>query len=148
MASTRRLVESTLGNNLLAGHGVSGVAVGGVLSTSGSESSSKTSGGLGGETVPTVADVLAVGFPCIVTKREQRARTSSPKLETSDFSEPMWRPTRSSTATATTVPISATAAAVVAWAAVVAESVDIVFATPASCLAVAASMVQTVRISH
>jgi hypothetical protein len=51
-----------LGNNLLAGHGVSGVAVGGVLSTSGSESSSKTSGGLGGETVPTVADVLAVGF--------------------------------------------------------------------------------------
>jgi hypothetical protein len=55
----------------------------------------------------------------------------------------MWNPTRSFTESATTVPISATAAAVVAWAAVVAARVFIVVATSASCLAVAASRVET-----
>ena len=50
---------------------------------------------------------------------------------------------RSSTASVTTVLISATAAAVVAWAAVVAARAFIVVATSASFLAVAASKFET-----
>ena len=109
-----------------------------------------TAGGLCGETVPSAASVVVGGgvgggFPCMVARRVRRARTSCPKLETSDFREPMWRPTRLSTASVTVVLISATAAAVVACGMGgrgCSEGIHIV-ATSALFLAVAASRVET-----
>jgi len=135
------------------GLGVPVAAGGGMSSTSGGWASckgraAKSAGGLRGVTVPPVAGVVVWGgvgggFPCIVAKRVRRARTSCPKLETLDFREPKWRPTRSTMASLTTVPISATAAAVEAWAAVVAARACIVVETLALFLAVAASRVET-----